>query len=126
MGDAGLCMDPLQGHGISDAFSDAELLAEAIDAGFSGREPLEHALANCERRRNERKKPYYEGNWKGAQMEGWDGPETLRLHEALRSNPTEADRWAGASTFHVDIEEFRSSEFVTQAKAGTENDDGDT
>lgn len=125
VGDAGLCMDPLQGHGISDAFCDAELLADAIDAGFTDRKPIEEALADYEQRRNERKEPYYEGNWQGAQMEGWDAPEILRLHRAIREHPTEADLWAGTSTFYVDVEEFRSSEFVTQAKAGSEDPDED-
>ena len=37
VGDAGYHKDPVTAQGMTDAFRDAELLVEAIDAGFSGR-----------------------------------------------------------------------------------------
>jgi flavin-dependent dehydrogenase len=37
VGDAGYHRDPITGHGISDAFRDAELLAAAVDEALSGR-----------------------------------------------------------------------------------------
>ena len=37
VGDAGYHKDPVTAQGITDAFRDAELLAEAVDGGFSGR-----------------------------------------------------------------------------------------
>jgi 2-polyprenyl-6-methoxyphenol hydroxylase-like FAD-dependent oxidoreductase len=37
VGDAGLALDPITGQGISDAFRDAELLVDAVDAGLAGR-----------------------------------------------------------------------------------------
>lgn len=45
VGDAGYHRDPLTAQGISDAFRDAQLLSEAIDAGLAGRQPLPEALA---------------------------------------------------------------------------------
>ena len=48
VGDAGFLKDPFLGDGINDAFRDADLLSAALDAGFSGREPLEAALAAYE------------------------------------------------------------------------------
>ncbi len=51
-GDAGYLKDPLLGEGVNDAFWAAEHLSEAIDAGFSGKRPLEEALAEYETRRN--------------------------------------------------------------------------
>ena len=60
VGDAGLNVDPCTAAGISDAFRDAEFLAEAIDEGFSGRRPLDEALADYERRRNTVALPIYE------------------------------------------------------------------
>lgn len=62
VGDAGYHKDPMTAQGISDAFRDAELLAGAIDAGSSGRESLEDALAAYERTRNEIALPGYEAN----------------------------------------------------------------
>jgi flavin-dependent dehydrogenase len=60
VGDAGYHKDPITAQGISDAFRDAELLAEAIDDEFAGRRPLEEALADYERRRNEAAWPLFE------------------------------------------------------------------
>jgi flavin-dependent dehydrogenase len=60
VGDAGFHKDPTTASGISDAFRDAELLAAAIDDGFSGRKNLEVALAGYERRRNRATLPLYQ------------------------------------------------------------------
>jgi flavin-dependent dehydrogenase len=59
VGDAGYHRDFITGLGITDAFRDAELLADAIDDGLSGRRPLDEALAGYERRRNEIAEPLY-------------------------------------------------------------------
>lgn len=59
-GDAGYHRDPIPAQGISDAFRDVELLATAIDRGFSGRLPLDEALASYEQCRNEAARPAYE------------------------------------------------------------------
>ena len=48
-GDAGHCKDPILAHGISDAFRDAQLLADAIESGLSSRRPLQEALADLRR-----------------------------------------------------------------------------
>jgi flavin-dependent dehydrogenase len=117
VGDAALCMDPLKGHGISDAFCDAELLADAIDAGFSEDVSLPEALAEYERERNARKVGYYERNWKASHLERWDEPATLNVRAALREDQAEADRWAGTIAFSVDFDEFYSSDFVKEAMA---------
>ena len=55
VGDAGYHKDPITAQGITDAFRDAELLAEAIDDGFAGRRPLAEALADYERRATRRR-----------------------------------------------------------------------
>ena len=51
-GDAGYYRDPLFGQGINDAFRDADMLSDAIDAAFSGRQPLEEAMEAFEQARN--------------------------------------------------------------------------
>ena len=53
VGDAGYHKDPITAQGISDAFIDAEQLTDALDAGFSGRRPLEDALADYQPRRDQ-------------------------------------------------------------------------
>src|SRR5437016_2786917 len=52
VGDAGYQKDPCTASGITDAFRSAEWLAHALDSGFSGRQPLQQALAAYEEKRN--------------------------------------------------------------------------
>jgi 2-polyprenyl-6-methoxyphenol hydroxylase-like FAD-dependent oxidoreductase len=51
-GDAGYYRDPVTAQGISDAFRDADSLAEAIDTGLAGRVDLDQALAGYQRDRD--------------------------------------------------------------------------
>jgi flavin-dependent dehydrogenase len=60
VGDAGYHRDFITGLGITDAFRDTELLTDAIDDGFSGRRPLDDAMAEYEQKRNTIAKPLYE------------------------------------------------------------------
>lgn len=52
VGDAGFHKDPILGQGITDAFRDAELLSDAIDAALSGRRPMDEALASYQQQRD--------------------------------------------------------------------------
>jgi 2-polyprenyl-6-methoxyphenol hydroxylase-like FAD-dependent oxidoreductase len=53
VGDAGYHRDAVTGHGISDAFRDAELLAVALDSALGGEMYETAALAGYQRQRNE-------------------------------------------------------------------------
>lgn len=105
VGDAGHHKDPNGAHGISDAFRDAELLAHAVDSGFSGRQPLEEALAAYERQRNESALPAFELNFRFATLQP-PPPEMQALFGALRGNQMETDRLIGAIAGTVPIPEF--------------------
>ena len=85
VGDAGYHRDFVTGLGITDAFRDAELLAEAVDAGFSGRRPLEDALAAYEQRRNQIAKPSYDVTISMARGEG-DLNTFIQLGLAIQGN----------------------------------------
>jgi flavin-dependent dehydrogenase len=52
VGDAGYHRDAVTGHGISDAYRDAELLADALDRALRDAEPEGAALAGYQRRRD--------------------------------------------------------------------------
>jgi flavin-dependent dehydrogenase len=94
VGDAGYHKDPITGQGISDAFRDAALLAEAVDAGLSGNAPLLDALAVYEARRNAAAFPSYEANIQAITF----GPlpaEVLGLRAALRENPEATTQYFG-------------------------------
>jgi flavin-dependent dehydrogenase len=120
VGDAGYHKDPNGAHGISDAFRDAELLAEAVDKGFSDRQPLEEALAEYERQRNQASLPSFELNFQFATLQP-PPPEMQALFGALRGNQPETDRLIGAMIGTVPIPEFFSPaniQSVLSAAAG--------
>src|SRR4029079_13629187 len=97
--------DSITAQGITDAFSDAELLAEAIDAGFSGRLGREQALAGYEQSRNARAFPLYDMTCQFAMLEP-PPPETQQLFAALRSSHADADRFVGTLAGTVPVAEF--------------------
>jgi flavin-dependent dehydrogenase len=87
VGDAGYYKDPITGTGISDAFRDAELLAEALADGFAGRGPLDEALAGYEQRRNEHAMPIYQQTLFLASL-----PPVMEIARAMApAAPTAAD-----------------------------------
>jgi flavin-dependent dehydrogenase len=113
VGDAAYHKDPITSQGISDAFRDAGLLAEAIDAGLSGRRPHEEALADYERRRNAAAMPMYEFTHQFARLE-LPSPEMQQLFAALRNNQEQTNRFFGTLAGTVPIPEFFAPENVGQ------------
>ena len=111
VGDAGYHKDPYMALGITDAFRDAELLADAIDGGFSGHRPLEEALADYEEQRNAAAMPTYEFNCQLASLQPRP-PEMQQLFAALRENQAETDRFVGAVEGTVPIPEFFAPENI--------------
>ena len=111
VGDAGYNKDSITAQGITDSFKQAELLAEAIDAGFTGRKPMNEALAEYERKRNEDAFPIYEFT---CQLGALEPPtaEMFQLFEALRWNRKETDRFLGITAGTVPVEEFFAPENV--------------
>jgi len=109
VGDAGYQKDPCTASGITDAFGSAEWLADAIDAGFSGRRPLEEALAGYEKTRNEAELPYFDFTTQLAALEP-PPPEVQQLLEALRENPVQRSRFFGVLAHTVPVTEFFSPE----------------
>jgi flavin-dependent dehydrogenase len=109
VGDAGYHKDPITAQGITDSFRDAELLAEAIDAGFSERQPLTEALAGYQRQRDARVGPIFETTLQFAQL----APPTLEMQQlfgALFGNQEQIDRLFGTIVGTVPIPEFYAPE----------------
>ena len=76
VGDAGYFKDPLTAHGITDAFIDAELLAQAAAAG------TEAAFAGYQSARDKLAVAHFEVTDAVASFE-WDLPKVQQLHRAL-------------------------------------------
>ncbi len=116
-GDAGYHKDAITGQGITDSFRDAEFLAEALHAGFSGRRPLDEPLADFERRRNEAVREMYDMTCQLAALEP-PPPELEPLYAALRWDQAEADRFLGTFAGTVSPAEFFAPENVARIVQG--------
>jgi flavin-dependent dehydrogenase len=97
VGDAGLRMDPITGHGIADAFRDAEWLAEAIAGELS--------FADYRARRDEAALPMYEMTADLATFSP-PGAEQLLLFQALEGRQADIDRFLGALSCALPLREF--------------------
>jgi flavin-dependent dehydrogenase len=60
VGDALYHRDPITGHGISDAYRDAELLAAALDAALRGDRPFPAALGDYQRQADEARREIFD------------------------------------------------------------------
>jgi 2-polyprenyl-6-methoxyphenol hydroxylase-like FAD-dependent oxidoreductase len=107
VGDASYCRDPLTAQGMSDAFMDAEQVADAIDAGLSGRLDLEAALAAAEAERNERVGPMYELTNQLAALEPPPAP-MQELFAALHTNRQATNEFLSAITGAASLGDFMS------------------
>jgi flavin-dependent dehydrogenase len=117
VGDAGYQKDPCTASGITDAFRSAEWLAEAIDAGLSGRQPMEQALAAYEERRNQSETPYFDLT---TQLAALAPPpsEVAQLLAALCHNPEQRGRFFSMLAHGVPVQEFFSPENVGKILGG--------
>jgi flavin-dependent dehydrogenase len=109
VGDAAYHKDPIIAQGISDAFRSAEWLTDAVHAGLSGTRPLNEALAEYQRVRDEQFTPMYELSCSLATLEP-PSPEMLALYEALRANPIERNRFFGTLGGTVPPSEYYAPE----------------
>lgn len=105
VGDAGLTMDPITAAGISNAFRDAEFLADAIDDGFSARKPLDEALAQYAVKRDEAAMPIFGLTCQMASLAA-PPPEMMTVFEALQHNQADTDRYFGVFAQTVPVGEF--------------------
>ncbi len=116
VGDAGYHKDPATGYGITDAFRDAETLAQALDAGFSGREPLAAALAAYEQTRNAFAMPMYEFICQMAALDP-PPPELEALIGALAVDQAALTQFCGVLDGSVSVPEFFAPENIERIMA---------
>ena len=116
VGDAGYAKDPLTAQGISDGFLDAENVAEAIDAGLSGRAPMDEAMKAYEGRRNERVTPLYQFTTELARLEP-PPAEMQALFGALHGNQEATNEFFAAITGSLPLPTFMAPENVGRIMA---------
>jgi flavin-dependent dehydrogenase len=116
VGDAGYNRDPITAQGISDAFIDAEMLAEALSTWLSGDGVFAELMEAHETRRNQRVRPMFEFT---AQLATLDPPppRMQALFSALRDNPDATNAFLSAITGAIPLVDFMSDENVGRIMA---------
>ncbi len=105
VGDAAYHKDPIGAHGISDAFRDAERLAQAVHAGLTGEQDMALGLAGCQGDRDDTSMALFELNSQLATLEP-PPAELQALIGALATNQAETERFIGALCGTVPVPEF--------------------
>jgi flavin-dependent dehydrogenase len=111
VGDAGYNKDPITAQGISDAFHDAELCTEAIDAAFSGRRAYAEAMADYQQTRDTKAFPIYEFTTQLATMEP-PPPEMQQLLGAVYGNQDAMNMFVSMTAGTVSPIEFFAPEHI--------------
>ena len=119
VGDAAYHKDPITAQGISDAFRNAELLAEAVDASLSGRRPVEEAMVAYAQQRNDAALPIYEFTCQLATLEP-PSAEMQQLFASLRGNQADTDRFMGILAGTTSIPEFFAPENLGRIMAAAQ------
>jgi flavin-dependent dehydrogenase len=111
VGDAGYNKDFITAQGISDAFRDAQLCANAIEAAFSGTRSFEDAMESYRTTRDQKVLPTYEFTYQLAKLEP-PPPETQQLFGAIHGNREAMDGFARVVAGATSPAEFFSEENV--------------
>jgi 2-polyprenyl-6-methoxyphenol hydroxylase-like FAD-dependent oxidoreductase len=105
VGDAGFVMDPITGQGMSQAFRDAELLADAVQAGFGEGGDLLKALRGYETKRNRSALPAYRVAVEQAKLEP-PKAEFDVLCECVQGRQEETDRLFAVISGSIPIDQY--------------------
>lgn len=111
VGDAGYNKDFITAQGITDAFRDAELCANALDASLSGARPFEDAMGEYQSTRDEHVLPMFEFTCQLATLEP-PPPEMQQLLGAVHGNQEAMDGFARVNAGVTSPAEFFSEENV--------------
>ena len=123
VGDAGYDKDPITAQGISDAFLDAEALATALDEGWSGRQPLDDALAAYHVSRDRRAKPMYDFTCQLATLDP-PAPPLSDLFAALRGNREATNDFFSAITGSRPLAQYMTPENIGRIIATASDAEG--
>ena len=106
VGDAGYAKDPVTAQGITDAFCDAELCAEALDATWRGSRGYNEALGDYQQHRDERALPMYEFTTQLADLAVPPPPQMQQLLGAIAGHQKAMDEFASMFAGALPVPEF--------------------
>jgi 2-polyprenyl-6-methoxyphenol hydroxylase-like FAD-dependent oxidoreductase len=116
VGDAGYHKDPVTAQGISDAFRDAEAMANTLDDVFAGDRSFDVAMADYQRARDEHVLPMYEFTCQLATLK----PPPLEMQQlfgAIHGNQTAMDSFVKMNAGTISPAEFLAPENVMRLLA---------
>ena len=116
VGDAGYNKDPITAQGITDAFRDAELCAEAADRSFSGARSFSEAMGEYQRTRDQQALPMYEFTCQLATLEP-PPPQMQQLFGAIHGNRSAMDGFVQVNAGTISPAEFFSPDNVARIMA---------
>jgi 2-polyprenyl-6-methoxyphenol hydroxylase-like FAD-dependent oxidoreductase len=117
VGDAGYNKDFISAMGITDAFRDAQLCADAVHEVLSGAADPDTALGGYQSARDTRAVPMYELTAQIAALEP-PAPEMLGLLGAMRDNPAARDGFARVNAGVTSPAEFFTPDNIGRIMAG--------
>jgi flavin-dependent dehydrogenase len=94
VGDAAYFKDPVTGQGISDAFAGAQLLADAVIAGFSNPAAMPEAMAQYQSRRDELFSDAFAATQRLASLD-WTDEDLPAIHGSYAPSPDKIARVLG-------------------------------
>jgi 2-polyprenyl-6-methoxyphenol hydroxylase-like FAD-dependent oxidoreductase len=118
VGDAGYHLHPITAQGITDAFLDAERLAEALDMAWSGRGSYDDAMASYQASRDEHVAAMYDMTFDLAQLEAPPPPEMQQLLAAIAADQSTMDDFVSAQAGTLPIPQFFDPDNVGRIMAG--------
>src|SRR4029453_10412676 len=105
LGDAGYHKNPITAMGINDAFRDAELVTDALDGAFSGRQSYEDGMNDYQQTRDREAGPIYEFTDDFAQLQP-PPPELQQLIGAMHGNQEAMDGFISVQASTLPAPEF--------------------
>jgi 2-polyprenyl-6-methoxyphenol hydroxylase-like FAD-dependent oxidoreductase len=106
VGDAGYAKDPVTAQGITDAFHDAELCADALDIAWRGSRGYDDALGRYQQRRDERALPMYEFTGQLGDLAVPPPPQMQQLLGAIAGHQNAMDEFASMFAGTLPVPEF--------------------
>ena len=118
VGDAGYNKDPITAQGITDAFRDAERLADALDQAFAGRRTFDAAMETYQHARDEHVLPMYEFTCQLATLEP-PPLEVQQLFGAINGNQAAMNAFVQMNAGTISPAEFFAPANVARMMSGT-------
>lgn len=117
VGDAGAAYEYSTAQGITNAFRQAQWLADAVDAGLSGRATMPQALAEFQRKRDEFEKPFYDFTWEKGTFQP-SPPEAIPFYVAVSKSAEATSGFFGLFAQTTQPKQYFSPENLQKIMSG--------